>query len=317
MEVKKDSPLRWIRSWLSDAGKGFVRKSDVSEKRELNIERIKWTALFGFVLFIAVLLFLPSEQQTEFVQKSMPDEAASRQVDDSSLPNNSTKSGSVNQLWGTSQSTRSGGPGPTEVNYNTSMILGSQANAKTRLQAGFRLPLRIMDKFIVSDEPVPVMAELLLDSETESGLKLPAGTKLYGQATFQKGTERAKISFQQASLPSGEMRQVSSSAHGKDGHPGIPGRVFSDGMKNTAGQVLTTFVGGLAAGSVQTDVFGRSTGGISNGLMVAVSETAKTRAQSYGEKLKAEREWIEVQGGTECDGVLGQAINLQSGGGAE
>jgi hypothetical protein len=313
VEVKKPSPLDWIRSRLRNAGKGFVKKSEVSEKRELNLERIKWTALFGFVLFLVVLLLLPAEQQTEFVQKSMPDEPVSQQSDGDSVPTN-PKSGSADRLWGAPQSRRGGGSGAAEVNYNTSMILGSQANAKTRLQAGLRLPLRIMDKFIVSDEPVPVMAELLLDSETESGLKLPAGTKFYGQATFQKGTERAKVSFQEAALPSGEMRQVSSAAHGKDGQPGIPGKVFSDGMKNTAGQVLTTFVGGLAAGSVQTDVFGRSTGGISNGLMVAVSETAKARAQSYGEKLKAEREWIEVQSGTECDGVLGQSINLQGGG---
>jgi type IV secretory pathway VirB10-like protein len=317
VEVKKDSPLDWIRNRLSEAGKGFVKKSEVSEKRELNIERIKWTALFGFVLFLVVLLLLPSEQQTEFVQKAMPEGSVSQESEPKSAAVDSNIAGSAERLWGSSQSRRGTGTTATEVNYNTSMILGSQANSKTRLQAGVRLPLRIMDKFIVSDEPVPVMAELLLDSETESGLRLPAGTKFYGQATFQKGTDRAKINFQQASLPSGEMRQVSSSAHGKDGHPGIPGRVFSDGMKNTAGQVLTTFIGGLAAGSVQTDVFGRSTGGISNGLMVAVSETAKTRAQSYGEKLKAEREWIEVQSGTECDGVLGQAINLQNGGDAE
>ena len=72
----------------------------------------------------------------------------------------------------------------------------------------------------------------------------------YGEASFQKGSDRATIRFTQISLPSGQIRKVSALALSKDGQPGVPGRVFSDGMKNTAGQVLTTFVGGLAAGSM-------------------------------------------------------------------
>lgn len=36
----------------------------------------------------------------------------------------------------------------------------------------------------------------------------------------------------------------------------------------------------------------------------AVAATAQARAQSYGEKLKTEREWIELKTGTECDAVL-------------
>ena len=85
-------------------------------------------------------------------------------------------------------------------------------------------------------------------------------------------------------------------------------------MKNTAGQLLTTFVGGLAAGSMQSNVLGQSQGGLQNGLLNAVSQTAQSRAQAYGQKIQAEREWIEVVQGQEGDAILSDSINLQEGG---
>ena len=103
-------------------------------------------------------------------------------------------------------------------------------------------------------------------------------------------------------------------AIGKDSQPGLSGRVYSDGLRNSAGQVITTFVGGLAAGSMETDFLGRSKGGLQNGLLAAVGAAAKERAQTYGEKMKAEREWIEVSQGFECDAILNESLNLQKGG---
>ncbi|MBL7554188.1 MAG: hypothetical protein JNM24_00075 [Bdellovibrionaceae bacterium] len=116
------------------------------------------------------------------------------------------------------------------------------------------------------------------------------------------------------SLPSGEIKTISAMGIDKNGQSGVYGKVFSDGVKNSTGQIITTFVGGLAAGSIETDAFGRSRGGVENGLLAAVSETAKSRAQNYGEKLKTEREWIEVQGGAELDALLKETLNLNDGG---
>ena len=50
-----------------------------------------------------------------------------------------------------------------------------------------------------------------------------------------------------------------------------------------------------------------------NGLLTAVAKTATDRAQAYGEKLKAEREWIEVETNSECDVILNESMNLQMG----
>lgn len=294
----------------------FFRKSGISTKTEVNFKALRTIAVGLVFIFIAVVMLMPNEQLVEFTEKIPP--KAERPPDEESPATASTGAGTAQALWGPSRPSfpgMSGGGGGSQVNHNTSMILGSKnGNAKTQLRAGVRFPLRVVDKFIVSTDPVPILAELLVDAMTDSGLRLPAGTSVYGEASFQKGADRATIQFRQVSLPDGQIRPVTGIAVSKDGHPGVSGRVYSDGLKNTAGSVLTTFVGGLAAGSVETDIMGRSRGGLENGLLTAVAATAKERAQSYGEKMKAEREWIEVPSGAECDLLLSESMNLQQGG---
>ena len=302
-------------SFVDKLKRFFVKESPFSQKKELNLSSFKWLGIVAVLVFVCVVLLMPDEVPVQFSEK-----IDSPKMETQLEKNASTiKQESSSQLWASPKREVYGstGGGSSSVNYNTAMVVGANSNAKTQLHAGVRLPLRILDKVIVSQESVPVLAELIVNSETESGLKLPAGTKFYGEASFSKGSDRALITFKQISLPNGQMRPIIARAVGKDGQGGIPGRVYSDGVKNTTGQVITSFVGGLAAGSVQTDIFGRSQGGIGNGLLAAVSETAKMKAQDYGEKLKAEREWIEIQSNTECDAQLVEAMNLQTGGASE
>lgn len=289
----------------------FIKENEVSQKKDINFKAFRNLAIIGLVLFVSVVFVLPTEVPVEFTERI---EKAKTNEDSSSPPDRTAQASSAQNLWGPPVNSFPVPRGGNEVNYNTSMIVGSGQNAKTQLRAGERLPLRLIDNVIVSQESVPVLAELILDSVTESGLRLSAGTRFYGEASFQKGTDRAQIRFSQISLPSGKIRKIAASALSKDGQPGVIGRVFSDGAKNTAGQIITTFVGGLAQGSMETDVLGRSKGGIENGLLGAVAATAQARAQSYGEKLKAEREWIELKTGTECDALLSGSLKLQDGG---
>ena len=291
--------------WVTDL---FVKKSEFSEKHEINFGRLKLLAFTGGIVFIVVVLFLPDEANLEFSSKidttkndHAPEDAAAAKKD--------TTAGA---LWSPQ---RLNLPSHGEANQNTPMVLSPKGgNAKTQLRAGIRVPLRILDKFIVSDSAVPILAEAISNVSTDSGLFLAAGTKFYGEASHQKDSDRATIHFSQISLPSGEIRPISAIGLGKDSQPGVPGLVHSDAMKNTAGQMLTTFIGGFASGSMQTDFLGGSRGGVQNGLLNAVASTAKDRAQGYGEKLKNERQWIEVLQGAECDAAFSDSLNLQTGG---
>jgi len=315
MEVKQraQAVFKKMKSSVSKFRESFIEKNEFSQKVELKFKTFKVIGLIGVLVFVAVVFLMPTDIPVEFTEKIDRPEPNTSQDKDNTDPNRT--SSSAQGLWSSAKMPTAHGGDASQVNYNTSMVIGSKGgNAKTELRAGIRLPLRILDKVIVSQDSVPILAELILDSQTDSGLKLAAGTRFYGEASFQKGSDRATIRFTQISLPSGQIRKVSALALSKDGQPGVPGRVFSDGMKNTAGQVLTTFVGGLAAGSMETDILGRSKGGIENGLLGAVAATAQSRAQNYGEKLKTEREWIELNPGVECDAVLSDALKLQEGG---
>lgn len=302
-----------VKASVSKFRENFVEKNEFSQKVELKFKTFKVIGLIGVLIFIAVVFLMPTDIPVEFTEKIDRPEPGTSQDKSGSDPNQA--SSSAQGLWGSPRMPSAHGGDASQVNYNSSMVIGSKGgNSKTELRAGIRLPLRILDKVIVSQDSVPILAELVLVSQTDSGLKLAAGTRFYGEASFQKGSDRATIRFTQISLPSGQIRKVSALALSKDGQPGVSGRVFSDGVKNTAGQVLTTFVGGLATGSMETDILGRSKGGIENGLLGAVAATAQARAQNYGEKLKTEREWIELNPGVECDAVLSDALKLQEGG---
>lgn len=311
MEMKKFREK--LLSLISILKKSFVEENSFSKKIDLNFKTIRIFAIVGVLIFITTIFLLPTDVPVEFTQKiERSDVKADHYAEGSS--SSGRREEPAQALWAAPKPAIPGGGG-SQVNFNTSMIIGMNGgNAKTELRAGIRLPLRILDKIIVSQDSVPILAELILDSHSDSGLKLPAGTRFYGEASFQKGSDRAQIRFSQISLPSGQVRKISALALSKDGQPGVPGRVFSDGMKNTAGQVLTAFVGGMAAGSMQTDIMGNSKGGIENGLLGAVAATAQSRAQVYGEKLKTEREWIELRPGSECDAVLNGSLKLQEGG---
>ena len=302
-----------LHSIFSHAKKKFVKKSEISDKKEINLHTFRNLGIAFFFIFIATVMLMPDEQPVEFTQKLSREEETK---EDATNENDVNTSHSAQNLWSSPPIRMRGNPSlENEPNYNTSMVLGSKnGNAKTQIRAGQRLALRFLDKFIVSEEPVPVLAELILNTVTDSGLRLPAGARFYGEASFQKGSQRASVRFSQISLPNGQIRPISAIALGKDGQTGVPGRVHSDGMKNTTGQIITTFIGGLAAGSMETDILGSSKGGIKNGLYAAISETAKDRARDYGEKLKTQREWIEIRANAECDAILNEALNLQEGG---
>lgn len=315
MEVKNifTSAKEKFKRLKSGLKNSVIEENAFSRKFDLNFKTLKIAAICGVVIFITVVFLLPTDVPVEFAEKI---ERSEENKSDSVKPQDgSHQTESAQNLWAAPQVAVPRGSGGSQINYNTSMIVGSKnGNAKTELRSGIRIPLRLLDKVILSQDPVPILAESSLDSVSDSGLMLPAGTRFYGQASFQSGSDRALIHFDRISLPSGQIKRIAALALDKSGQPGVTGKVFSDGVKNTAGQVLTTFIGGLAAGSMQTDIMGNSKGGIENGLLGAVAATAQSRAQAYGEKLKTEREWIELNPGTECDAVLNESFKLQEGG---
>jgi len=286
------------------------KKTDLTTKQDLDFKNVS-VVFFGVVgIFLTLGMLMPSDDNRVFRQTAK--ETAPKA---DSTPKNETEQKSDNtasKVWGNGSSGLSNSQrGASQINYNTAMVIGSKnGNARTELHAGTKVRLQVIDKFIASAEGTPVIAKSVEDVTSESGNSIPQGSLFYGEATYQKSSGRATVQFKKVSYTNGAIRDIAASAIGGDGMAGLDGDVKSDAAKNSVGQVITTFVGGLAAGSVERDFMGNSKGGVSNGLLQAVSDTARDRAQKYGESMKDAREWIEVQAGTPCDAVIQQTFKM-------
>jgi hypothetical protein len=295
--LKKFVP--WLRSL-------FLKKSSAqTKKQDFNFRSILMLVGVFTLLFVGIVLFMPTPDQTKFHEVAKLTEMKNGDQG-KPLPSNP---GSPS-LWASPSSMRSSNAGSSNSQNTPMQVLPHNGNSKLELSAGTHLRLRIVDKFIASQEPVPVMGKVIESATTESGLSIPEGALLYGEASYQKASGRAVIQFRKLSYPSGEIRNVSANVVSADGMPGLEGTVHSDRLKNSAGQFITTFVGALTAGSVQRDLMGNSQGGLQNGLLSGASEVAKNQAQKYGESLKESREWIEVGAGAECDAIIEQSYKM-------
>jgi hypothetical protein len=55
-------------------------------------------------------------------------------------------------------------------------------------------------------------------------------------------------------------------------------------------------------------MLGATQGGVQNGLDNAVAKTAQDRANAFGEDMKKEHQWIDLQAGTPVVAVLSQSF---------
>ena len=157
---------------------------------------------------------------------------------------------------------------------------------------------------------MPVIAEVTHGAFSDSGGGIKEGSRLFGMAQFQNGNERAQIQFQSLADGSGIVRNIQATALDESGQAGVAGEVHSKSLQNTAGQFVTRFIGAYAEGSQQRDFLGNSRGGAENGLLNAVSETAKDRASAYADDLKKEHQWIEVPVAKEITVILTQTFTF-------
>ncbi|MGE3975797.1 MAG: TrbI/VirB10 family protein, partial [Bdellovibrionales bacterium] len=284
----------------------FFIQSPSTSKKDLHWKNIIALSSVSMIVMTFVAFLKPEQDMRKF--REVNDTRTLDREEEKKVAESSRTS--AQEVWQNPprfQAQSSGG----QPNLNTPMLVGPGAsNAHLQFNAGTKVRVKMSEKFMASDEPTPVIAVTIEDVQTEAGIMLPQGSQLYGEASHIKGSERAKIEFKQIAEPSGRIRQIQGLIVGLDGERGIKGKLHSDSLKNSTGQVLTTFVAGLAGGSVERDFMGQSKGGISNGLLNAVSETARDRASKYGESLKEAREWVEIHAGADAEVVLTQSLKM-------
>lgn len=302
-----------------------------TSKREVNWSKVQTWAILTLATLILGLLLIPSsepDQDTfyELAEKGSleqirqaendPTQETIRQLQESQV-NVRQVHGSLDYLYRpTSSSGSAGGSGGgNSTDRSSSMILSrGGTDARTQLSAGTRVSIRLSNKVTIANQGMPVVGIVVSDVSAESGLAIPSGSKVLGDASFDSDAERATISWRSIILPDGRERPFSAVGVGRDGQVGVNGRVHSDGVKNAVGQTLTRFVGAYAAGSMNTGAFGANQGGHENGMRNAVAQTATDRANAMGEELQKERKWIELDQGIETYAVLNQPFTFRDAG---
>ena len=289
-----------------------------TKKRDLNWSAIKVIAGAGVGVTVLVLLLLPTpkEEQKNFHEKIEPGSGAVISTNDNTATQDTlaqlqgarTNVNTVpRSLDGLYQSGAVGGAPINGPDRNSTMILGRQgADSRNQLPPSIRISVRLTEKAILGTQAMPVIGVVLHDVSHEDNVAIPEGATLYGEASFDDSSERARIDWKSVRFPDGRERQISAIGVGSDGQAGVDGNLHSEAIKNAVGQTVTRFIGAYAEGSMQKGSFGASQGGSDNGLKNAVAETAKDRADAWAEDMKKEKKWIELQAGVELTAVLTQ-----------
>jgi hypothetical protein len=296
----------------------WLPKESGEEKRQLHSWRL--LSLLGVLCVIFVICALIAPSPPNFVGEfreplrpeslKRPDDERDRAVDRATAMTQKAFWGSPGGS-GMQGAIRSGPGGPSGSDRNTLMILNRPGvNSANQLAAGLKFAVRLLDQLTVGDQAVPVIAEVTRGIFNDAGGGIKEGSRLFGSAQCQNGAELAQIQFQSLADDSGIVRNIQAVAFEASGQVGVAGEVHSKGLRNTAGQFVSRFIGAYAEGSQQRDFLGNSQGGAQNGLLNAVGETAKDRTNSYAEDLKKEHQWIEIPKGKEITVILTQTFTF-------
>ncbi|MGE3758327.1 MAG: TrbI/VirB10 family protein [Pseudobdellovibrionaceae bacterium] len=294
----------------------FKEKAYFLSRREINWTSLAKCGAIALLLGVVGILMIPAPKESigDFSQQAPAGEVPQRPQ--GADPTQETVSqfsrgsysgsvpGGLDHLYASNYG-GGGGANSSGDERNSSMILARGGlDAKTQLPPGSRIAVKLYERAIVANQGMPVIGVVTRDYVHEDSVAIPQGSKLFGDVTFDDGSDRANVSWKSVQFPDGRERQFAAIGVGIDGQVGVSGKVHSEAMKNTVGQTLTRFIGAYAEGSMQRGALGGNPGGNDNGWKNAVAETAKDRAENWANDLKKEKRWIEVSNQTEFYAVL-------------
>lgn len=290
----------------------FLKKPvPFSSKRDVNWVAVK--NVLGALVGIAVIfvLFLPGkEPSTEQVQESdelkVPEQRTLEEMPD-------TSGRGYRAAMGYSGG---GGSGSTRSRASAMIVSRDGLDSQTQAHPGSRIRVKLTQRVVVSTQGMPVIGVVVEDFEQDGIVAIPRGSKVFGEVTFDQETKRGALSWRSIQIGNGRVRTFSALSTSLDGQAGVEGQVHSDAVKNALGQTMTRFIGAYAEGSMERTAFFGSPGGKENGMKNAIAETAKDQADRMADKLKKEREWLELQPGQEFLALLTEPFRFRDPGGS-
>ena len=293
-------------------------KKPFTKKRDVNWLKVKIISLSLVVLIILGVLLYPTgeSQSADFGgqtnarvpsvnQSDSPDETI-RQMQEAKVVESQVHS-SLDYLY--EREAPKGGSSGAAPNRNSSMIITRGGiDSRNQIPPGTALKVSLLSGVTVEEENVPVLGILTSDVNADSGVAIPQGAKLRGDASFDRDSEKLKINWSSVIYPDGRERPISATGSAY-------GNVHTKQFRNAVGQTLTKFVGAYAAGSMNSGPFGANAGGHRNGIRNAIAETASERASNMGEDMQKEKKWVELEKGERISSVISQPFSFREPGG--
>ncbi len=300
-----------------------------TSKREVKWSKVYGWAIGSLVLCIFLIMLWPDSTPDQEIFHERTEKGSLTQIDNSkndpsdetlrqfqeSRTNAQSVHGSLDYLYKPDAPASNGGGNGSSPDRNSSMILSrGGSDSRTQLSPGTRISIRLSGNTTIANQGMPVVGIVTQDVSSDSGIAVPSGSKVLGDASFDEDAERASINWRSIILPDGRERPFSAVGVDSNGQVGVGGNIHSDGMKNAVGQTLTRLVGAYAAGSMSSGMFGANQGGNANGIRNAIAQTATHQANEMGETLQKERKWIELKGGSQTIAVLNQPFLFRDAG---
>lgn len=287
-----------------------------SNKKRINFRGIAWLSCVFFGLFLIwVLASPPPESETRVYTENVSGGRNQEIETPQSVPGISASPLSTEALRGYSSQSGGSQRGSANVNRNTSMVIARENDSSTALPPGTRVSVRLEQHVTVTSSGIPVIGKVTASVMSQTRIAIPEGAQIFGEATLNEDTERAHITWKSILFPDGRSKNIAAIALGSDNQTGVDGDFHSDAVKNTAGQMISRFVGGFADGAMSRGAMGASEGGVKNGVLQGVAETAKDRAEAWSEDLKRPRAWMELQAGMQFQTIISQPFQFRDPGG--
>lgn len=303
--------------WDNVTGIFIIEPVSFSTKRRINFRGLGWLLCGFLAIFCLVVFFVPTPAEQTRNYSERTNESGNQTVGGQSgqaVPYQSPLNPAAVRSAVATGNVGGGGGAPAS-NRNTSMIIGRDNDLSTTLPPGTKFWVKLAQPATVTNRTLPIIGVVVSTVSGGNSIAIPENSKIFGEAMLDSESERASITWKSIMFPDGRSKTLSALALGEDNQAGVDGNYHSDALKNTAGQFVSRFVGGVAQGAMTRSPFGVSQGGIQNGLLQGVADTAKDRTDSWSEDMKKPRAWIELEAGARFQVILSQPFIYRDPGG--
>jgi Bacterial conjugation TrbI-like protein len=275
----------------------LTRDAPIGKFRRVDMKKVKYWAIGFAALMMAVVLFTSGEPKKAPLGGST-DQTTTPQTNDSASTPHTNGDFYAPSIAGFSSS--AGRKGSRQL--SASQIVKPEAGTSGGLPSGTTIPARLINRVVTADAKSPVIAIVTQDVSSISGLTIPTGTKVLGNAQSDSSEERVQVTFHTLVFEDGHEQAFSALAVMPDGSAGLVGDYHSQILKKESGRFLGNFVSGFAEGfkDRQQGGFGMpyEPGNLKNALLGGVSDSAADQAKAYAEGMSKVTPYITVEAGT-------------------